>query len=265
MVCAYAHYLSNSDTTLISNDINLRVKAKAKGVFAEKHVSDEVSITDIYDGLQVVKDEEAGLMLQQEGFLNPSDYGLNLNLNECIMFESESGDGIAMGKKISYNKIKLCKKSYPWNMSARNKEQAFAIDLMMDKNIDLVTLIGKAGTGKSLIALAAALELVINKHEFDKLVIYKPIQAVGSDIGFLPGTMDEKLGPWFQAIMDSFEVLFSSGADGKKAAGDWRKNLEMYQKKGRIEMEAITYVRGRSIPRALIMLDERSKRFKRRY
>lgn len=103
--------------------------------------------------------------------------------------------------------------------------------------------------------------MVINKHEFDKLVIYKPIQAVGNDIGFLPGEMGEKLAPWFQAIMDSFEVLFSNATDGKKAVGDWKKNLEMYQKKGRIEMEAITYIRGRSIPKALIMLDERSKRF----
>jgi PhoH-like ATPase len=121
----------------------------------------------------------------------------------------------------------------------------------MDKSIDLVTLIGRAGTGKSLVVLAAALELVINRKEYEKFIIYRPIQPVGSDIGFLPGTMEEKLAPWFQAIMDNFETLFQS-----KNGGDWRRELEMYQKKGKIEMEAITYVRGRSIPNAIILLDE---------
>ena len=102
----------------------------------------------------------------------------------------------------------------------------------MDKNVDLVTLIGRAGTGKSLIVLAAALELVLNRKEYDKFIIYRPIQPVGNDIGYLPGTMEEKLAPWFQAIMDNFEILFSS----KGRAGDWKKELQMYRDKGRIEM-----------------------------
>jgi PhoH-like ATPase len=121
----------------------------------------------------------------------------------------------------------------------------------MDRNIDLITLIGKAGTGKSLIVLATALELVLNKKEYDKFIIYRPIQPVGNDIGYLPGTMEEKLAPWFTAIMDNFEMLFAT-----KNGGDWKRNLEMYQKNGRIEMEAITYIRGRSIPNAIILVDE---------
>lgn len=125
------------------------------------------------------------------------------------------------------------------------------MDLIMDRNVDLVTLIGKAGTGKSLIVLAAALELVVSKHEYEKFIIYRPIQPVGNDIGYLPGTQEEKLAPWFQAVMDNFELLFSS-----KGRTDWKRELEMFQNKGRIEMEAITYIRGRSIPNAIILIDE---------
>lgn len=253
----YCAHITNAahpehDVTLVSNDINLRVKAKARSMDAISHEGQRYSLSDLYSGTKVVKDEEAGLDLQQLGVINPESYGLfDLSPNQCVMFESKSGDGIAMGRQISKTKLKLIKKVYPWNVAARNKEQSFAIDLIMDKNVDLVTLIGKAGTGKSLIVLAAALELVISKQEYDKFIIYRPIQPVGNDIGFLPGTMEEKLAPWFQAIMDNMEILFAT-----KGRSDWKRELEMYQNKGRIEMEAITYIRGRSIPNAIILIDE---------
>ena len=245
--CFYVH----DEVTLVSNDINLRIKAKARGINAIAHESPKCSLSDLYAGSQVIVDEDVGLNLQKNGFIDPKLYGIELNANECAYFEDSSGEGIALARKVEPNKLKLIKKTYPWNISSRNKEQSFAIDLIMDKNIDLVTLIGKAGSGKTLIAMAAALELVINRREYNKLIIYRPIQPVGNDIGFLPGTMEEKLAPWFQAIMDNFETLFQT-----KTGGDWRRELEMYQKKDRIEMEAITYIRGRSIPHAIILLDE---------
>lgn len=242
---------SRRDVVLVSNDINLRVKAKARGLDSMAHQGTKFSLTDLYAGAQVIFDEEAGLDLQKQGYIDPRCYGLKLNPNECVLFQSSNGDGVAMGRQIAPDKLKLVKKFYPWNISARNKEQAFAIDLIMDPNVNLVTLIGRAGTGKSLIVLATALELVLAKREYDKFIIYRPIQPVGNDIGYLPGTMEEKLAPWFQAIMDNFEMLFTT-----KAGGDWRRELEMYQKKGRIEMEAITYIRGRSIPNSIILIDE---------
>jgi len=251
LACAYSYWLNDHETVLVSNDINLRVKAKSRGIDAEAHQGTKFSLTDLYSGAQVVVDEEAGLDLQQQGYIDPRCYGMKLNPHECVMFQSENGDGIAMGRKIAPDKLKLVKKFYPWNIAARNKEQTFAIDLIMDRSVDLVTLIGRAGTGKSLIVLATALELVLNKREYDKFIIYRPIQPVGNDIGYLPGTMEEKLAPWFQAVMDNFEMLFAT-----KNGGDWRRELEMYQKKGRIEMEAITYIRGRSIPNAIILIDE---------
>jgi len=250
LACLLSNWLINNNIILVSEDLNLRVKAKARGISAEAFVGDSVSLSDLYGGIQVIVDEDTGLDLQQLSSIDPVLYNLKLFPNECVLFESTTGDGIAMGRKVAEDKIKLVKKYYPWSINPRNKEQTFAIDLIMDKNIDLVTLIGKAGTGKSLITLASALELVLNKKEYDKFIIYRPIQPVGNDVGYLPGTLQEKLGPWFQAIMDNFEVLFSN------KSGDWKKNLEMYVTKGRIEMEAITYIRGRSIPNSIILIDE---------
>lgn len=239
------------DVTLVSNDINLRVKAKSRSIEAIAHEGQRYSLSDLYSGTQIIVNEAAGLDLLQNNTIDPKGYGLNLFPNECVLFKNELGDGVALGRKVADDKIKLVRKVYPWNIAARNKEQSFAIDLIMDKNVDLITLIGRAGTGKSLVVLAAALELVVSKREYDKFIIYRPIQPVGNDIGYLPGTMEEKLAPWFQAIMDNFELLF-----GNKIGGDWKRDLEMFQKKGRIEMEAITYIRGRSIPNAIILVDE---------
>lgn len=256
---AAAKEYPNDYVALVSNDINLRVKVKSRGVEAISHDGSKFAASDLYTGAQTIEDEEAGEDLLQLGQINPQLYGLKLNLNECVIFQNSSGDGIAMGRKVAIDKVKLIRKVYPWNISSRNKEQAFAMDLIMDRNVDLVTLIGKAGTGKSLIVLAAALELVISKKEYDKFIIYRPIQPVGNDIGYLPGTMEEKLGPWFQAIMDNFEMLFSSKmtkGNGNSSPYNWKKDLQMLQEKGRIEMEAITYIRGRSIPNAIILVDE---------
>lgn len=253
LTCAHALPIEQPgrDVTLVSNDINLRVRAKSKGLSATAHEGSKYSLSDLYSGSRVIVNEIAGMELVNQGTIDPNDYGLDLYPNECVLFQSENGDGIALGRKVAPNKIKNIKKMYPWNINSRNKEQSFAIDLIMDKNVDLVTLIGRAGTGKSLVVLASALELVISKKEYDRFIIYRPIQPVGNDIGYLPGTMEEKLAPWFQAIMDNFEILF-----GSKMGSDWRRDLEMFQRKGRIEMEAITYIRGRSIPNAIILIDE---------
>lgn len=253
LACAVSNFKSHPsrDVVFVSNDINLRVKAKARSLEAIGHDQNKYSLSDLYSGNKVILDEEMGLDLQKKGSLDLRDYGMSLLVNECVQFINQDNDSVALGRCVSHNKLKLIKKYYPWGISSRNKEQSFSLDLLMDKHINLVTLTGKAGTGKSLMVLAAALELVLNKKEYDKFVIYRPIQPVGNDIGYLPGTLEEKLAPWFQAIMDNFEVLFSS-----KGGGDWRRNLELYQKKGQIEMEAITYIRGRSIPNSIILIDE---------
>lgn len=253
LACAYDNWLAHvaNDVILVSNDINLRVKAKSRNIDAISHEDGSHSINDIYSGVQTIVDEEIGLELQQNSVIDPKFFNLDLMPHECVIFENSEGVPLSMGRKVSENKVQVIRKIYPWSIAARNREQSFAIDLIMDPNVDLITLIGKAGTGKSLIVLATALELVLNQKKYDKFVIYRPIQSVGNEIGFLPGTKEEKLAPWFQAIMDNFEMLFTS-----KNGGDWRKEVEMYQRKGKIEMEAITYIRGRSIPNAIILIDE---------
>ena len=251
LVCAVAQKNNSHDITLVSNDINLRIKAKSRGMDAESHELDSYSPNELYSGVQVVTDEEIGLELQKQGFIDPRLFGLKLKPNECVVFQTEDNDILAMGRKVDVDKVKLIKKFYPWSLSSKNKEQSFAIDLIMDRSIDLISLIGRAGGGKSLLALACGLELVLNKKEYDKFIIYRPTQAVSKEIGYLPGTLEEKLAPWFQAIMDNLETLLST-----KGHGDWKRNLEMFQKKGLIEMDAITFIRGRSIPNSIILVDE---------
>jgi PhoH-like ATPase len=253
LICLYTTWLEHlsRDVTLVSNDINLRVKAKSRSIDAVAHEGDKFALSELYAGVRSIVHEEAGMDLQRQGHIDPRAYGFDLFPNECVMFENEFGDGIAMGRKVAADKIRIIRKITPWGIHSRNKEQSFAIDLIMDKNVDLVTLIGRAGTGKSLVVLATAMELVVGRKEYDKFIVYRPIQPVGNDIGYLPGTMEEKLAPWFQAIMDNMETLLTV-----KNGDNWRRELEMFQKRGLIEMEAITYIRGRSIPNAIILIDE---------
>jgi PhoH-like ATPase len=252
LACAQEiHKLHKEDVILVSNDINMRVRARALGLMAEAYEANASMSADLYPGIRYITDEVAGSDLITLGTIFPPTYEHQFSPNECVVFQDEEGNEIAKGRQINNGNMKLIKKFYPWDLSPRNKEQEFAIELIMDPKVPLVTLIGRAGTGKSLVALASALELVLEKRQYDKLIIYRPIQPVGNDIGYLPGTMEEKLAPWFQAIMDNFEVLFSSRSGDK-----WRSNFEAVRRRDKIQMEAITYIRGRSIPNALIILDE---------
>jgi PhoH-like ATPase len=135
---------------------------------------------------------------------------------------------------------------------SRNKEQTLAIDLLLDDSIKLVTLIGKAGSGKTLLSVAAGLNLVLEKKKYKSLVICRPVVPVGNDLGFLPGTKEEKLEPWIAPIKDNLRHLLFSGRKGKLN----EETLQNYFDNGIIEVEAITYLRGRSIADALIIIDE---------
>jgi PhoH-like ATPase len=136
-----------------------------------------------------------------------------------------------------------------WNIKSRNKEQAFAIDLLMDPSVKVVSLVGRAGSGKTLLAIAAGLQQTIglrnDENHYSRLIVSRPVQPLGKDIGFLPGTMEEKMLPWLMPIQDNLKFLM----------GD-RTNLEMYMEKGKIEVEALTYIRGRSIANAFMIIDE---------
>lgn len=253
LACLYANWLSHAtrDVILISNDINLRIKAKARGIEAEARDNKGSAISEMYSGVQIITNVEAAAELQQNGFIDPDDYGLDLSPHECVIFQDAEGVDIAMGRRNIPSKVSLIKKFYPWGLNAKNREQSISIDMMMNKDIDLVTIIGIAGCGKSLLSIACGLELVLNKREYEKLLIYRAITPVGQDLGYLPGSKEEKLEPWMTAIQDSFQVLMSG-----RSNGNWKQDLEMYQKKGRIEMDSFMHIRGRSISNAIIILDE---------
>lgn len=262
LVCAVSFYQIGFDVTLVSNDVNLKVKAKSRGLFAESVVG-EREVENPYSGVKVVCSEPLGTELEEYSLINELDLteelGITLEPNECIVFTDDNDDVVSYGRKTTVKDesvVKLVKPCEVFGIYPKNVEQSLAIDMILDKKNDLVTLLGKAGTGKSLIAIAAALDLVVNKKQFDKLVIYRPIKSAGGqELGFTPGTIEEKLAPWFQAIFDSFEVIFSS-SKGRDRKDSWKRAIEDLQKRNKLEMDAITYVRGRSIPNSIIMVDE---------
>jgi PhoH-like ATPase len=133
----------------------------------------------------------------------------------------------------------------------RNKEQSHALDLLLDENIRLVTLVGKAGTGKTLLALAAGLKRVLEDGTYTRMLVSRPVMPLGRDIGFLPGDVDEKLNPWMQPIFDNLEFLFSSGTQ-RKGPRAYAELLES----GQIQVEPLTYIRGRSLPAQYMIVDE---------
>jgi PhoH-like ATPase len=144
-----------------------------------------------------------------------------------------------------------------WGVTPRNKEQQFAFEMLMDPEVEVVSLVGKAGSGKTLCALAAGIEQILKpsrkkdedtsgRHTYNRLIVTRPVQPLGKDIGYLPGTMEEKMAPWLMPIQDNLQYLL----------GDDRATLEMYMSDGIIELEALTYIRGRSISNAFIIVDE---------
>ena len=140
----------------------------------------------------------------------------------------------------------------PFGLKARNKEQKFALDLLLDEEVRLVTLIGKAGTGKTLIALASGLQKVIEESRYRRLAVSRPVIPMGNDLGFLPGDINEKLRPWMQPIYDNLEFLFNNRDKSEKIDQlvNSMRDLDI------LELEALTYIRGRSIPNQFLLVDE---------
>tara|TARA_Y100000592_G_scaffold781_1_gene1251 strand:+ start:4041 stop:5381 length:1341 start_codon:yes stop_codon:yes gene_type:complete len=250
----------NRKTIVVSRDINMRVVCDSVGVQAEDFTSEKAvtSSDELYNGFVVVNfDDEvidrfyAGEEIYPHSFTE--EMGNNLHPNQYVMMVSNANEkksALARFKTPHEPLKKIIHKTLPdWKIEARNKEQAFAIDMLMDPNIKIVSLVGRAGSGKTLLAIAAGLQQTIglrteNNH-YSRLIVSRPVQPLGKDIGFLPGTMEEKMLPWLMPIQDNLKFLM----------GD-RSSLEMYIEKGKIEIEALTYIRGRSISNAFIVIDE---------
>ena len=241
---------------LVSRDINMRVICDSVGLLTEDYTEAKVikNQTDLYTGFTSVLVDDQFIDQFYDGmkvFLDDTD---GLCPNQYIMLVSNSNEkktGLArfFGSNKPLGKI-APRKEGVWGVKPRNKEQAFSFDLLMDPDVAVVTLVGKAGSGKTLCAVAAGLKQIMEgkkSHDplYKKLVVSRPVQPMGKDIGFLPGSMEDKMAPWLAPIQDNLKFLM----------GD-QTTLEMYMEKGAIEMEALTYIRGRSIANAFIIIDE---------
>lgn len=241
------------NTVLVSKDFVMRVKAEAIGIEAEDYENLKVSFDRMYKGhrkLEVPKREID--MFYKDGFLKPevSDFHPN---EYCELHSLENSS--AVGKYNFHSKqleplLKLNRDV--WGIHPLNVEQKCALDLLLRDDIKLVCLIGQAGTGKTLLALAAALKKVFDETVYSRILISRPIVPLGKDIGYLPGTKEEKLFHWMQPIYDNLEFLCQS--TGGPAAGAETQKWILESKK--IEMEAVTYIRGRTLPKMFIIIDE---------
>ena len=243
---------------LVSRDINMRVICDSIGMPSEDYTSEKAvkSSEELYNGfvVQAVDEQVIDRFYEGESIQITEDETDELWYpNQYVMLVSNSNEKKSALAKFENHHTPLKKvvhKRIPdWKIESRNKEQAFAIDMLMDPNIKIVSLVGRAGSGKTLMAIAAGLQQTIglrtDENHYDRLIVSRPVQPLGKDIGFLPGTMEEKMLPWLMPIQDNLKFLM----------GD-RTNLEMYMEKGKIEVEALTYIRGRSIANAYIVIDE---------
>ncbi|WP_374120485.1 PhoH family protein [Neobacillus sp. PS3-40] len=240
---------------LVSKDTLVRVKADAIGLFAEDFLSDRVVEADhIYTGfLEVYLSVDLLNRFYEIGELSLSEianhpfYPHQFLIMKDSLGSSTSALGMVdkMGKKVK--KLGL-NQEYLWGIHSRNVQQTMVIELLLRKDIPLVTMIGKAGTGKTLLALAAGLMQTEDLKEYKKLLVARPIVPVGKDLGFLPGEKKEKLRPWMQPIYDNLEFLFNTKKPGELDA--------ILAGMGSIEVEALTYIRGRSLPDQYIIIDE---------
>ncbi len=244
---------------LVSRDINLRVIAQGVGLEAEEYENVKVveAKDKIYTGFEeIVMDDEIIDRFYEDKpvFLDEVDYP-SLYPNQFVMLVSSSNPKKTCLTRFWNYGTKLRKilnhtDDLRWGVTPRNKEQSFAYDLLFNENINFVSLIGRAGSGKTLLAIAAGLEQTVGngKSQYKKIVISRPVQPLGKDIGFLPGTMEEKMLPWLKPIADNIDNITNSDEEGNL--------MEYYMDKGKLEIEALTYIRGRSISNAFIIIDE---------
>ncbi len=241
-------------TVLVTKDINLRIKADAIGLPAEDYETDRVYIKDLYTGmieLTVGPEQMAVFRANSELEVNG---GKQYFPNEYCTLIDESNPKKCALTKVDASGTKLipiidCREGV-WGIKPRNREQHYAFDALLDDRVKLVTLMGKAGTGKTLMAMAAGLKRTVLDREFRRLVVARPTISMGKELGFLPGSLEEKLAPWMQPIHDALEML-----SDLNMGHDHRRSTDL-MRSGSIVVEALSYIRGRSIANQFMIIDE---------
>lgn len=257
---------SDFPVVVVSKDTNLRIKADALGLAAEDYETDKVDLEELYTGTtEVWVDNETIEHFFQDGNIsldrpifpnqavtlvdssNPSHTALAIAFGSRETATDNSHTQLIPAIKVPHGGIS--------HIQPRNREQKFAFDLLLRDSIQLVTLVGKAGTGKTLIAIAAGLHQVANERIYNRLLISRPVIPMGKDIGYLPGDVSEKLTPWMQPLYDNFDLIFGTQEPQGKPA-HWRRGHEELIERGLLQIEPLTYIRGRTIPKQFMIVDE---------
>jgi PhoH-like ATPase len=241
----------------VTMDTNLRIRADALGLKAETYEGGRVSIDELYSGV-VTADVDRALVdqLAQRETIDASRLEVQLYPHAGVVLrEREQHRHTSLGRFDSKSgtivPLRIGREGV-WRVRPRNLEQYFALDMLLSPDIHLLTLVGKAGTGKTLLAIAAGLQSVVQDGAYSRMLVSRPIFPMGRDVGYLPGTVEEKLNPWMQPIFDNLEYIFSSGR-GRMSE---HRNYEELLASGVIQIEPLTYIRGRSLPNQFLVVDE---------
>ncbi|ABI57821.1 PhoH family protein [Alkalilimnicola ehrlichii MLHE-1] len=255
--------LRHTQVTLVSKDVNLRVRALASGLRAEDYRSDRVTedLDLLQSGIDTLPDavwtarRETLLENGQEGVRIPLPEGTHWFPGQCLHHDESGFEGIVRQAEPGACWVEPVQDfrgdGGPWGVRARNQEQNFALNLLMDPEIDFVSLLGPAGTGKTLLTLAAGLEQTLELKRFVEIVMTRATIALGEDIGYLPGSEEEKMTPWMGALADNLEVLGQP-----ESGGDWGRAATADLVQSRIKLRSLAFMRGRTFVRRLLILDE---------
>lgn len=238
---------------LVTRDTNMRLKSDALGVTAEDYRHDKIDMDEQYAGVVHV---ETSRELVDNAYANghlPLDGFEKYKPNQFLVLQADGASAMTRVDKRK-NRLRLVGRHQEgvWGVFARNREQLFALDLLLDESISLVTLNGMAGTGKTLLAIACGLAMVADQRAYKKLLVSRPIFPLGRDIGFLPGDVEQKLSPWMKPIFDNLELLFDRGREERHKTPPYQSLIDQHI----IEVEPLSYIRGRSIPRQFFIVDE---------
>lgn len=246
----------NAQVQLVSKDINLRILADVYGIDAQDYEPDDVSFEEMYSGYRVLEVPSNDIDQFYADRLYTVSSDLRLHPNEYVIMRDQANpnhSALARFSEMDGGLVPLRGISESiWGISPRNMEQSFAFDCLLNDEIKLVSLVGKAGTGKTLLALATGLMKSLDEGKYNRLLVSRPIFPMGKDIGYLPGDVNEKLNPWMQPIFDNVDFLLGADSSQKKANNRTQELINQ----GLLNIEPLTYIRGRSIPNQYLIVDE---------
>ncbi len=252
LMAAYYLHDKGEKIVFVSKDLAMRVKAEAMGLEVEDYENKKFSYDSLYTGIRKIETSKHDIdLFFKDGRLPLS--GPNFYPNEYCMLSSTAERSFAVGKYSPTEKAVLPLLKWEgniWGLQPLNIEQKCALDLLLRDEVKLITLVGPAGTGKTLLALAAGLRKVFDEGRYTRILVSRPIVPLGKDIGYLPGLKEEKLIHWMQPIYDNLEYLCDS------LGGEMNDTLRYVTESKKLEMEAVTYIRGRSLPKMFMIIDE---------